>query len=237
LEKQKQKGKESRREAGPNEKAEEGSKKEGPDVDSELRRLEQQVAVEGRDRTIGKSSNQTEIQGANEEEIQPTSGTVMEYPKWIDYPWMYSRPVKLEFLDSWLKDWCDLILKWCQSTVHHVAGLKDFVTSKPFDRLPEKELRDILQYVVDRGLGKWIDKEKTVVRVMWRSLEEWASELYEWAYDNGVDMLDIFLIKSANKAFSTLPVSDIRAVMDLMVKNKQMKWIDKNHEQGKLIIQ
>jgi hypothetical protein len=61
--------------------------------------------------------------------------------------------------------------------------------------------------------------------------------LYEWAYNNGVDMLDVFAIKSANKAFSTLPVPDIRTVMDLMAKNRQLKWIDKNHEQGKLIIQ
>jgi hypothetical protein len=72
---------------------------------------------------------------------------------------------------------------------------------------------------------------------MWRSLPEWAAELYEWAYNNGVEMLDVFVIKGANRDFSTLPVQDIRGLMDLMVKNKQLKWIDKNHEQAKLIIQ
>ena len=235
MEKQKRKEKE-KRDASTEEK-EETLKKEGPDVDLELKRLEQQVAGERREGTSEESSHQIGTQVAATEGTKVASEATFEYPKWVDYPWMYSRPSKPEFQDSWLKDWCDLILKWCQSTVHHVAGLKDFNTSKPFDRLPEKELRDILQYIVDRGLGKWIDREKTVVRIMWRSLQEWASELYEWAYNNGADMLDIFLIKSANKAFSTLPVQDIRAVMDLMVKNKQLKWIDKNHEQGKLIIQ
>jgi hypothetical protein len=90
---------------------------------------------------------------------------------------------------------------------------------------------------VNRGLGKWIDKDKTVARIMWRSLEEWVNEMYEWAYNNGVEMLDMFSVKSANRDFSSLPVSDIRSVMELMAKNKMIKWVDKKHEQAKLIFQ
>lgn len=234
---EKQKQKEKKKKDFTREEKEETSRKEGLDVDLEFKRLEEQVAEESRDGVLGTSSHQEGMQGTAAAGIQVTGGVALEYPKWVEYPWMYSKPTKLEFIGSWLKDWCDLILKWCEITIHHVAGLKDFNTSKPFDRLPEKELRDILQYIVDRGLAKWIDKDRTVARIMWRSLQEWASDMYEWAYSNGVDMLDIFVVKSANKAFSTLPVTDIRAVMDLMVRNRQLRWIDKNHEQGKLIIQ
>jgi hypothetical protein len=235
LEKQKEKGKV--KESVRREETEEPSRKEGSDLDLELKRLEQQVAEETKESATKTRAHQSGSIGLVKEGTLVTGESALEYPKWIEYPWMYSKPAKPEFLDSWLKDWCDFILKWCQFTVRHVVGLKDFSTSKPFDKLPEKELRDILQYIVERGLGKWIDKEKTVARIMWRSLPEWAAELYEWAYNNGVEMLDIFVIKGANKDFSTLPVQDIRGLMDLMVKNKQLKWIDKNHEQAKLIIQ
>jgi len=142
-------------------------------------------------------------------------------------------------VDSWLRDWCDLVLRWCQFdvNVHHVVGLKDFKASKPFDVLPEMEVREILQHLVDRGLAKWIGKDKTVARIMWRSLEEWANDIYQWAYNNGKDMLDRFAIQSANKDFSSLPKPDIESVLEIMVKKKMLKWIGKKHRQAKLIYQ
>ncbi|WXG42786.1 MAG: hypothetical protein WED04_01580 [Promethearchaeati archaeon SRVP18_Atabeyarchaeia-1] len=235
MEKQKEKGKVKG--SSDREEKKEELVKEGPDVDLELKKLEQQVAKENRENAAGLLPDQSESGAIAKQGTQLAGRTALEYPKWIDYPWMYTRPLRAEYLDSWLKDWGDFILKWCQFTVHHVVGLKDFNTSKPFDKLPEKELRDILQFMIDRGLGKWIDKDRTVARIMWRSLQEWATELYEWAYRNGVEILDVPMIRSANKDFSTLPVPDIRGVMDEMVKNKQLKWIDRNHEQAKLIFQ
>jgi hypothetical protein len=148
---------------------------------------------------------------------------------------MKKKPSRTEDLDSWLSDWCDLVLKWCQFNVHHVVGLKDFKTSRHFDELPEMELREILQHLVDRGLAKWIDKDKTVARIMWRSFEEWASDIYQWAFTNGVENLDTFAIRSANKDFSTLPIPDIESIMETMAKKKMLKWIDRKHEQAKLV--
>jgi hypothetical protein len=235
---EKQKEKEKVKESASKDEVEEEPGKDQLDVDLELKELEQQVTKESTEGTTKLSAEHSESKGLTRARIgEATRVAGPEYPKWIDYPWMYSKPSKPEFLDSWLKDWCDLILKWCQFTVHHVVGLKDLSASKPFDKLSEKELRDILQHIVDRELGKWIDKNKTVARIMWRSIQEWAAELYEWAYNNGVEMLDTPIIKSAKRDFSTLPLPDIKDVMNLMVKNKQLKWIDKNHEQAKLIIQ
>jgi hypothetical protein len=213
--------------------------REGIDIDLELKKLEQEVKNESE--SVGADLS-TQKQGLKAETLAKDqtalgSEAALTLPDWVKYPWMYTRPAKPEYLDSWLKDWCDLVLKWCQFTVRHVVGLKDFKSSKPFDKLPEKELRDIVQYIVNRGLGKWIDKDKTVARIMWRSLEEWVNEMYEWAYNNGVEMLDMFSAKSANRDFSSLPVSDIRSVMELMAKNKMIKWVDKKHEQAKLIFQ
>jgi hypothetical protein len=212
---------------------------EGIDIDQEFSRLEQEVKQEGENAGIDQSGqrigkNTTAVLRAEPAQVGEAT---LALPDWVQYPWMYARPTKPEFLDSWLRDWCDLILKWCQLTVHHVVGLKDFKTARPFDRLPEKELRDIIQHIVDRGLGKWIDKDRTVARIMWRSLEEWVNDVYNWAYNNGIELLDMFAVKSANRDFSSLPVSDIRMVMELMVKNRMIKWIDKKHEQAKLIFQ
>jgi hypothetical protein len=235
LEKEKQKGK-SRMTAQDQKVA---SEREEMNIDQELKRLEEEVKEENESAQAGTSVQKQELgtDMISRTNIAPRGEAALTLPDWVQYPWMYTEPTKPEFLDSWLRDWCDLILKWCQLTVLHVAGLKDFKTSKPFDKLPEKELRDLIQHIVDRGLGKWIDKDKTVARIMWRSLDEWVNEVYNWAYKNGVELLDLFAIRSANRDFSSLPVSDIRSIMELMAKNKMIKWIDKKHEQARLILQ
>ena len=74
-----------------------------------------------------------------------------------------------------------------------------------------------------------------MARITWRSFEEWASDIHQWAFDNGVENLDTFAIRSANKDFSTLPLLDIKSIMEIMVKKKMLKWIDRKHEQAKLL--
>jgi len=211
------------------------TEKEGIDVESELRRLEQEVKTESRGRETKASTRQQ--QTLSSDKTQLLGKAAFECPDWVSLPWMKSKPARAEDVDSWLRDWCDLVLKWCQFDVHHVVGLKDFKASKPFEVLPEMELREILQHLVDRGLAKWIGKDKTVARIMWRSLEEWANDVYQWAYNNGVEMLDRFAIQNANKDFSSLPKPDIESVLEMMVKKKMLKWIDKKREQAKLIYQ
>nr|MDO8099289.1 hypothetical protein [Candidatus Njordarchaeota archaeon] len=230
-----EKEKEKRKVKGEDQAAD--TEKEGIDVESELRRLEEEVKMESRERMMEASTQQEQTMSVNKTQL--LGKTTFECPDWANLPWMKRKPSRAEDVDSWLRDWCDLVLKWCQLdvNVHHVVGLKDFKVSKPFDALPEMELREILQHLVDRGLAKWIGKDKTVARIMWRSLEEWANDVYQWAYNNGVEMLDRFAIQGANKDFSSLPKPDIEGVLEVMVKKKMLKWIDKKHEQAKLIYQ
>jgi len=215
------------------------AEKETVDVESELSKLEQEVKMEGEQKESDTSTYQ-QLTGTGilqRGKPQVARPHTLEMPKWTGYPWMYSKPSDPKFVTSWYVDWCDLILKWCQFNVVHIMGLTDFKATEPFDRLPEKESRELLQYIVDRGLGKWIDKDRTAARIMWRSLDEWANDIYEWAYDNGVEMLDIFAIKSAKENFASLPVSDMKDAMEILTKRKLAKWIDKSHEQAKLILQ
>jgi hypothetical protein len=209
------------------------AEKEEVDVESELKRLEQEVKAESLKRETESSTRQREV--LTKEKTQLSGETVFQWPEWVDFPWMKKKPSRAEDLDSWLRDWCDLVLKWCQFSSHHVVGLKDFKTSRYFDELPEMELREILQHLVDRGLAKWIDKDKTVARIMWRSFEEWANDIHQWAFNNGVENLDTFVIRSANKDFSTLPIPDLKSIMEIMVKKRMLKWIDRKHEQAKLL--
>lgn len=211
------------------------AEEEGSGVESELRRLEQEVDKESR---YGETEASTQQQQTlSRDKTQALGEATFQWPEWVNFPWMMKKPTRAEDLDSWLRDWCDLVLKWCQSTVRHVVGLKDFKTSKYFDELPEMELRDILQHLVDRGLAKWIGKDRTVARIMWRSLEEWANDVYQWAYKNGEEHLDRFRIQSAKEDFSSLPNPEINMVLETMVKKKTLKWVDKKHEQAKLIYQ
>jgi hypothetical protein len=211
------------------------AEEEGIDVESELGRLEREVEKERHERRTEASAQQQLT--LSKDRTQPSTEAAFQWPEWVNFPWMMKKPTRAEDLDSWLRDWCDLVLKWCQYGVRHIVGLKDFKTSRYFDELPEMELREILQHLVDRRLAKWIGKERTVARIMWRSLEEWANDIYQWAYNNGVEMLDRFAVQSAREDFSSLPNLDIKMVLEIMIEKKMLKWIDKRREQAKLVYQ
>jgi ESCRT-II complex subunit VPS25 len=43
----------------------------------------------------------------------------------------------------------------------------------------------ILDDVVEKGYGEWVDEAHTQCRILWRKPEELATDIYEWATHNG----------------------------------------------------
>jgi len=155
-------------------------------------------------------------------------------PEWVNLPWMYFKPENPKFLESWRSDWSDYLLKWAKFFVIHLISVAELMQKNPFDKLSEIALRDILEYMRSKNTIKWWDKDKTLVRIYWRSIEEWCELIYRWALETGRLDFTLFEIMNEKEEFSSLPIEDIKEIMKTMVKKNFAEWMGKKHEMIKI---
>ncbi|MEM2133408.1 MAG: hypothetical protein QXG44_01010 [Candidatus Jordarchaeaceae archaeon] len=159
---------------------------------------------------------------------------IVPLPDWVDKPWMYVKPENPKFLESWRRDWSDYTLKWAKFLVIHLISVAELMEKRPFDKLSEVALRDILEYMNSKNSVKWWDKNKTLVRIYWRSLEEWCEIIYRWALRTGRLDFTLFEIMDEKEDFSTLPPEDIKEIFRLMVEKRFAEWMGKKREMIKI---
>jgi len=131
-------------------------------------------------------------------------------PPWIDKPWMYITPEKPEHLESWLTDWGDFLVDLCRVMVKHVVNLM--------------HLRG--DYLVSSERAIWWDPGRLRLRVYWMALEEWAEEIHQWAFNRGETVVTLFDLGNAGEPWSSLPLKELRAVCEILVKKGQARWLD-----------
>jgi uncharacterized small protein (DUF1192 family) len=155
-------------------------------------------------------------------------------PEWVNLPWMYVKPENTKFLESWRSDWSDYLLKWAKFLIIHLISVAELMQKNPFDKLSEVALRDILEYMNSKSTIKWWDKDKTLVRIYWRSLEDWCELIYRWALETGRLDFTLFEIMDEKEEFSSLPSEDIKEIMKIMVKKNFAEWMGKKRELVKI---
>ncbi|MHA1604617.1 MAG: hypothetical protein ACTSWF_08205 [Candidatus Freyarchaeota archaeon] len=175
---------------------------------------------------------------APQKSITETSERAVErrvpLPEWVDLPWMYAKPKNPKFLESWRSDWADYLLRWAKSLVIHLISVAELMEKNPFDKLSEVALRDILEYMNSKNRIKWWDKNKTLVRIYWRSLEEWCEIIYRWALETGRLDFTLFEIIDVGEDFSSLPLEDIKEIFRLMVEKNFAEWMGKKRDMVKI---
>jgi uncharacterized small protein (DUF1192 family) len=155
-------------------------------------------------------------------------------PEWVNLPWMYVKPENNKFLESWRSDWSDYMFKWAKFLIIHLISVSELMQKNPFDKLSEVTLRDILDYMSSKNNIKWWDKDKTLVRIYWRSLEDWCELVYRWALKTGRLDFTLFEIMDEKEEFSSLPPEDIKEIMKIMVEKDFAEWMGKKREMVKI---
>ncbi len=187
-------------------------------IEAELKLLEQQIL--GEEQLI-------------EKEIQPYEQLLKEY-SWLQekrYEYMYYIPDKKESpsdYESWKEQWAKILFDYAKYAILHVIYLRKLITEKPFSELNNRELavKEIAQKLIDQKLAKWLSKNKEKLRIYWKTLDEWADDIYTWAYENGkTEPILKFEIEEANKPFSTLPKEDLEKIYKILAKQKRAKLI------------
>jgi hypothetical protein len=156
-----------------------------------------------------------------------------------DYPWleekryifMYSIPNKktdLKDYESWKNEWSKVLFDYARYAILHILYLRQTESEKPFSNFEDRKraLEEIAEELLNKEQAEWLSKSKEKLRVYWKSLDNWAEEIYEWAMEiSPLEPILIFEIRESNKAFSKLPNEDIIKIFKMLEKDKRGKII------------
>ncbi|MHA1671233.1 MAG: hypothetical protein ACTSV5_11760 [Promethearchaeota archaeon] len=157
-----------------------------------------------------------------------------------DYPWleetryifMYSIPNKktnTKDYESWKSEWLKVLFDYARYAILHILYLRKMHNVKPFANFEDREtaIKEIAQALVDKKQAEWLSKSKEKLRVYWRSLDNWAEDIYEWAMEiSPLEPILIFEIRESNQEFSNLPREDILKIFKMLENDRRGKIIE-----------
>lgn len=162
-----------------------------------------------------------------------------------DYPWleekryifMYSIPNKktdLKDYESWKNEWSKVLFDYARYAILHILYLRQTESTKPFSNFEDRKqaLEEIAEELINKEQAEWLSKSKEKLRVYWKSLDNWAEEIYEWVMEiSPLEPILIFEIRESNKAFSNLPNDDIIKIFKMLEKDKRGRIIRLDDDQ------
>ncbi|MFX1285335.1 MAG: hypothetical protein ACFFB5_16925 [Promethearchaeota archaeon] len=153
-------------------------------------------------------------------------------PAWVGKPWRWMVPEDPQLKEQWLTTWGEFILDFARVLNFHILDLQEVASVYPFQnpllhqKLTLSHIVMISEYLIEIEKAKWWDDEKTRLRVYWKTLKSHADDLFHYAFQHGYDMVTAFDIVKMKQVWSTLPPTDIRMLMKIMVETKRASWAD-----------
>jgi hypothetical protein len=99
-----------------------------------------------------------------------------------------------------------------------------------------KAVKIILGVLVKEELGRWIDEAEGIIRITWKTDDEWANEIRAWALKTGRTTFTLFKLKEYRKDLASLPKSELRIILECLVERKQAKWLDREREVVEVLV-
>ena len=156
----------------------------------------------------------------------------------VAYPWleeermkfMYSMPnIKKNRNDfiSWRNEWSKVLFDYARYAILHIIFIRQLSSEKPFLNFTNREMyvKEIAEELIEQNQAKWLSKKKEKLRVYWKTLEVWADEIYDWAYEQGkLEPVMIYELREAkSKDFSNLPIEDLEEIFKILAKNRRAR--------------
>lgn len=151
---------------------------------------------------------------------------------WLDdvrYEFMYNPPPENKKSDykEWLEEWSKIMFDFAKIEKKHVIYVQELLNRKPFQglRTGKEAIIDIGDNLAKKKLAIWVVK-KEKLRVYWKSLDEWASVIYDWAYKNAkTEPLFVYDLKEEHESFSDLPEEEFPEIFKILEKEKKGKVV------------
>ncbi|MHA1972942.1 MAG: hypothetical protein ACTSW1_08115 [Candidatus Hodarchaeales archaeon] len=157
-------------------------------------------------------------------------------PSWVSKPWRWMIPENPQHKEQWLTTWGEFLLDFARVLNMHVIDLQEISLVYPFHnqllkkKLTIPQLVVIAEYLIELNKARWWDENKTRLRVYWKTLKTFSEELYEYAFQNGYDMVTTMDIVKMRQSWSSLPRKDIYNIMKLLVDSKKASWADSDRK-------
>jgi ESCRT-II complex subunit VPS25 len=139
-----------------------------------------------------------------------------EFPEFWFYPPYFTVQPVTETLRKQTQLWSALILEYCKHTRTFIIDVGDerfelFWNRKIERRLERWEKRVFLDALVEEGNAQWLGESKDKALVLWKSLAEWAEELYAWckSTQESVLMLDGLQKEMVGSQLEGIPVDEV----------------------------
>ncbi len=149
------------------------------------------------------------------------------------YAFMFAIPSSEGDIEQWSAEWAGFTLDFCREVLLHIVSTRRLVMLSPFNDIRsdrQRAVRFILGSLVKQELGRWIDEAEGIIRVFWKTDEEWADEIHRWALETGRTTFTLFKLKEHRDDLESLPKSELREILDILVKQKRARWLDKEQE-------
>lgn len=194
------------------------------EIDRELQLIEMEIIGE---------------KGVVAKEVSTYELLVNDYP-WLEekrYVFMYSIPnrkINLKDYESWKNEWSKVLFDYARYAILHILYLRKLESEKPFSKFEDRNtaLKEIAEELVNKKQAEWLSKSKEKLRVYWKSIDNWAEEIYKWAMDiSPLEPILIFEIRESNKEFSNLPNEDIVKIFKILEKDQRGKIIQLDNGQ------
>lgn len=149
------------------------------------------------------------------------------------YGFMFVIPTSEGDVEQWGAEWAGFTVDWCREMLMHIVSTRTLVMLDPFNDIrPDRHqaVKIILGVLVKEELGRWIDEAEGIIRVTWKTDDEWADEIRRWALKTGRTQFTLFKLQEYRRDLASLPKSELRIILQRLVERKQARWLDRERE-------
>ncbi|MHA2172241.1 MAG: hypothetical protein ACXAB7_20400 [Candidatus Kariarchaeaceae archaeon] len=154
-------------------------------------------------------------------------------PSWTSKPWMYVQPTNQSQLKSWLDSWSKVILEFSRIMTIHVININELITIHPFKnnqnnkQLTNDQVLVIVDDMVSSQQAKWLDDNQILVRIYFKTNDQWSSIIMKHLMDTGLaaEVLTLYELEKLNQDWSSLPRQELVEIFDILVSKNRAQWV------------
>lgn len=171
-------------------------------------------------------------------EISPQDQFNSNLPPWVNKPWVYITPKVETQVESWIESWAQIIITYAETLNKHVVNSLDLQKIHPFrhqktlKQLSASQMNSVIDEMVAQKRASYLDESKTLVRIYFKSLKEWAEIIYKYLVDSGklVEVLTLYEFQTMKQEWSELPIDDFKWIFNYYVQENRAKFIGKDND-------
>lgn len=152
-------------------------------------------------------------------------------------PYLLMRPKHPDLIKAWEEFWVRYILKMAEEENLSLVSVQELRRREPLSQMNEASFQAAIEVLIERGLAKWWDRKRGLLRIYWCGPDYWIKKLIEslrarpTGIVNGVDgALELV------PEMATLPREEVEELLELMVKRKLARWVDKKRRVLRILL-